>query len=296
MKQALFASTLSLLFSVTFSQTVITVDTLTSLMSQGTHLAYHVEIPQVKLKTLEKNWCKYTALESKTKPVLINGEYVQSAAVNRSFSLNPFNVYSKLMDTAGSVSMTVWLSENDTVFISPWSGDEKDIAARKYVRDFALEQYKEAVKLELDAETDRHKQMQKEDEGIISQQEKAAKKISQNQHSIQKAKDDIAKNNADIQTRSHQINDAKDMVERTVSDENANKGAKKTLKDLESDKRKLQKDNENQNKNIDDWGKEIREKEREIADLKQSHEAKLKEIAIQREKVQAVQIKLENIR
>lgn len=285
------------LFSVTaIAQKEIKVQQDTVAMSKGTQPSFQVVIPEIKLTEVEKDWTKYTGSGSKGKATSVNGENVQPGAVNKNISPNPFNVYSKLLETTEGVKLTVWLTENDTIFMAKEVNSDQNLAAEKYVRDFAVQEYQSVVKKELKSEQEKQEELESALKDLIKQQEKNGKKISENQRSIQRANDDIATNNADIQTKAYQINDSKRMVDRTASDENANKGAKKTLKDLENAKKKLQKDNESNSKNIDNLNKDIRELEREIANLKQQQETKISEIEKQKLRVAEVQNKLDNIK
>ena len=294
--KSIFVTLLSVLSLSAFAQKQIIVQEGTVAMSKGTQTSFQVIIPQTTFKDVEKDWQKYVSTGSKGKATAVNGENFQPAAVNANVSPAPFNVYSKLLETTEGVRLTVWLTENDTVFISKEVSSDKDLAAQKYVRDFAVLEYQNAVKKELEAEQEKQKGFEKELEGLIKDEEKSGKKISSSQRSIQRANDAIATNNADIQNTSYKISDAKRMVERTTSDENANKGAKKTLKEVKNEKKKLQKDNESQAKSIDNWNKEIREEERNITDSQQKQAAKKADIEKQKQKVQEVQTKHDNIK
>ena len=86
------------------------------------------------------------------------------------------------------------------------------------------------------------------------------------------------------------------MVDQTQTDKNANSGAKKTLKDMGSEKKKLMKSNESESKNIDNENKKIREEERKITDFKLKQQSKASEINMQKITVQALKIKLDNIK
>ncbi len=294
--KSIFITLLSVLSLSMFAQKEITVQVETVTMSKGTQTSYQVTIPQNTFKDVEKDWQKYTGTGSKGKASAVKGENFQPAAVNANVSPAPFNVYSKLLETTEGVRLTVWLTENDTIFISKEVSSDKDLAAQKYVRDFAVQEYQNVVKKELEAEQEKQKELEKELQGFIKDEEKSRKKISSNQRSIQRANDAIATNNADIQNTAYKITDSKRMVERTASDENANKGAKKSLKEVEKNKKKLQKDNESQAKNIDKWNKEIREEERNITDSQQKQAAKKGDIEKQKQKVQEVQTKLDGIK
>ncbi len=248
------------------------------------------------LKDISKNWQKYISAGSKAKVELTNGELKLNGVVNSNVSPKPFLIISKLMDIPGSVRLTVWLADNDSFYISKESGNDRDLTAQKYVRDFGIQEYRAIVNAELKAEENKLKNLEKERDNLIKEEEKAAKKISENQRSIQRSNDAISTTNGDIQNTSYKISDQKYMVEKTVYDKNANKGAKQTLKSLESEKKRLQAKNETEAKSIGKMNKEIREAERTIAQSKEQQTAKTAEIEAQKQKVKEVQQKLGTIR
>lgn len=278
-----------------FAQKPIVIDHAVRLMSKDTQPSYQFEISQTTLKDVEKDWLKYLNTGSKGKASSVNGENLQPAAVNSNISTKPFNVYSKVLETSEGIRITAWFTENDTVFFSKTLNAEQDLAIQKYLRDFAVAEYKAAVSAELKAEQDKLKALEKTLEGLYREEEKAAKKISESNRSIQKSTDNTAKNNADIQNVSYKISDQKGMVERTASDANANKGAKQTLKDLENQRKTLQKNNETEAKNIDNMNKQIREQERAITSLKEKQKESATQIETQKAKVKEVQTKLDGI-
>ncbi len=295
MKKILFAALCVVTVSA-FAQKPVTLSEDTFAMSKGTQTGFQVEIPQITMIEAEKQWLKYVSTGSKGKATVLNGENTQTGVVNPNVSPNPFIVYSKLLETTEGVRLTTWFTENDTVFISKQLNNDQDLAVQKYIRDFAVAAYQDAVKDELKAEQDKQKALEKELNSLIKEEEKAAKKISESNRAIQKSTDNIATNNADVQDVSYKISDQKGMVERTASDANANKGAKQTLKDLENQKKKLQSQSEAENKNIDAMNKTIREEERKIADLKEKGNSKTTQIEQQKQKVKEVQSKLDGIR
>lgn len=296
MKQNFLISTLLIASSALFAQKPVTVEESSRTFSKGSATAYSATIPQSTLKDAEKDWMKYIASGSKLKTTLVNGEYILLGAVNKNVSPNPFNVYSKLLETTEGINLTVWLTENDTVFISKELSPDKALAAEKFVRDFVVQEYRETVDAELKTENDKLEALEKEKDNLIKAEEKSAKKISEAQRSIQKSKDNINSGNAELQNLSYKISSQKSMVERTASDQNANKGAKQTMKELESEKKKLQKGIETQNKNIDSMNKQIRDEERNLAEGKEQQKSKIAEIEKQKQVVLAVQTKLENIK
>ncbi len=278
-----------------FAQKPIVIEPAVRLMSKDTQPSYQFQIPQTTLKSVEKSWLKYLSSGSKGKATSASGENLQAGMVNTNISPKPLSVYSKLLETSEGVRITAWFTENDTMFLSKATSESQDLAIQKYLRDFATAEYKGAVSVELKAEQDKLNAQEKTLDGLYKEEEKAAKKISESKRSIQKSTDNTAKNNADIQNMSYKISDQQGMVERTASDANANKGAKQTLKDLENQRKTLQKNNETEAKNIDNMNKQIREQERAITALKEKQKEAASQIEAQKSKVKEVQTKLDAI-
>lgn len=295
MKRILFAFSCLLALNAAAQKPIVITEASES-MSKGVQPAFTVEIPQAAIGQVEKDWLDYTGKGTKGKATFINGEHLQPAAVNTNISPTPFNVYAKLVDITGSVRLTAWFTANDTLFFKGADDSVRNLAIEKYMRDFAAGEYRDAVKGELKGEQEKLKALEKDLAGIIKEEEKSTKKINESNRAIKKSQDNIAANNKSIENTSEKIATQKGMVERTASDANANKGAKQTLKDLENERKKLQKDNVNENKNIEAQNKAIREEDRNTALIKERIAGKNAEIDKQKEKVKEVQTKLEGIK
>ena len=107
--------------------------------------------------------------------------------------------------------------------------------------------------------------MEKDLAHLIRGEDKSSNATSKNERATDRANDAIATNRSDIEKSDEKISDQKDNVERNAADYNAAKGARKTLGELEDDKKGLQKSNEKQGKNIDKMNKENRASARSIA-------------------------------
>lgn len=264
--------------------------------SKGTYPSFQIDIPGATLKDIDKSWQKHIASGSKAKVELVSGELVLAGAVNPNIAPAPLTIFSKLVDIPGFVRITAWFMLSDSVFVSRERNNDQDLATQKFVRDFALEAYRDVVKAELKKEEAALKVMEKDLDNLIKEEDKAAKKIDENKRAIQRANDNIATGNADIQTVSYKISSQKEMVEKTSADKNANQGAKKTLKELENSKKSLQKGNETEAKSITKMNAEIRDAERAIADAKEKQNLKLADIEKQKKKIAEVSDKLNGIR
>lgn len=296
LKQFVFVS-LSILSLTAFSQKQITViETAQPMCKDTQQVSFATVIPQTNLKESEKNWLKYLSNGSKGKAVIVNGDNLQTGVVNKNISVNPFDVYSKLRETNEGVQLTVWFPENSAVFTSKEQNTGVNQAMEKYIHDFGVQEYKRVVQRELKAEQEKQKNLESELAGLIKAEEKSIKTVSQNERSTERANLAIATNNSDIQNSSDKISNQKDNVDRNAADANATKGAKKTLGELEDDKKDLQKQNEKQGKQMDSRDKENRAEERSMVGSKEKQAAKTEAIEKQKVIVAEVQAKLNNIK
>ncbi|MBP9152372.1 MAG: hypothetical protein KBF73_08830 [Flavobacteriales bacterium] len=273
---------------------IVTMDALAP--STATRNSYSVDIPQVSLKDVERDWVKEVGKSSKGKATVVNGEHVQSGAVNTNISPEPFTYYSRFVEAPKGVRLTSWLGNNNIVSASGVANANQDLAVQKFMRDFAVEAYRGAVKEELKMEEDKLRDLEKNMAQAVKTEEKSNKTIQQNQRSNIKADDAIATNERDIERKTENITDQKDMVQQTAADPNANKGAKKTLGELESDKKGLQKENEKASKDIVAREKESRAADRTMVNANQVKETKASDIEAQREVVRLVKLKLDGIK
>jgi len=255
-----------------------------------------VLIPQARLKDVQKDWAKYVGYGSKGKAASADGQYSQYGAVNKNISPDPFNITAKFLSTSDGVRVTVWLSDNNNFQNTNEPSGDRSLALQKYVHDFAVTEYKQAVVYELDDDKAQQKAMEDQLTKMIREEDKAAKRKEEDNRSIIKANDAIITNRQDIQATSAQIESQKGMVQTTASDPNATKGAEKTLRELEKDKRELQKRNDNESKYILLWTNDITASERVIADNRERQANQRAAIERQKQVILQVQAKLENIR
>ncbi len=278
-----------------FCQTQVLIQDTFRPMSKGLFNAFTTLVPKAALADIEKDWTKYLSENNKAKPLAVNGEINIVGVSLKNISPKPINIYSKLRETMEGVKLSVWFTENDSVFISTDSADEKHLAVRKYLRDFVIRELKQTATTVLNAQKEKQSALEKELSAGIKLEEKANKKINENQRAIQRAKDEIVSVNDDVQRKDEQIYSQKGMVENTATDANANKGAKQTLKNLGKDKKKLKGQIELQNKNIDRSEADIRNEQRNITLLKQKQDLKNADLEKQKQLVREAENTLNSI-
>lgn len=282
---------LSIISLSVFAQQPITV-TVSKESSVGIiNPSYSVDIPQVTLKDIEGNWLKYISKSSQGKAVLVNGEFIQQNTMNQNISPNSFTLYSKLTETTEGVRLAAHLARNAIEA----GNSNQPLAVQKYLRDFAVAEYRKAVVKELKTEENKLASLERNLAKVIKGEEKSTKTINVNERSNEQAVDVIATNNSDITVSGEKITEQKKMVDYTAADPNATKGAQKTLDELKDDKKDLQKANEAQQKKTDNRNKENRAEDRNLVKSQQNYETITLAIAQQRAVVNTVKEKLAKI-
>lgn len=169
--------------SLAFAQKELVITESEAPMSVGVKSAYIVVIPQAKLKDVTESFKKYIKTGSKAKVIDSKTEISIIGAVNSNISALPINVFGKLTETVDGINTTFWVSEGE-IFISSANSPTKSEAVKKYVRDFAVQEYRNAVQNELKAEQDKAKDAQKLLDGYIKDQKKAESNITDHKAEI----------------------------------------------------------------------------------------------------------------
>lgn len=171
MKKLFYA--IALVFpAIMFAQNDLVIEERDAMMSYGSKPSYSVVIPQSQLKDVMDDFKKYIKKDSKGKVTDNLTEISIVGAVNTNISALPFNVFGKLTETTEGVLTMLWISEGE-VFISSATAPTKSEAVKKYLRDFAVQEYRNAVQRELKAEQDKAKAAQKTLDGFVQEQKKA---------------------------------------------------------------------------------------------------------------------------
>jgi len=257
---------------------------------------FFVDIPQATQAQVEKDWLRYVGRRSKGRSSVNAGQHMQVGAVNKNVSAEPFDVGSKVVGTPSGVRLSAWLTRNGLAFVNKESVTGQDLAVKKYLRDFAVAQYRSAVRDELKAEQSKLKDMERSMVGLEKSGDKSGRAVSSNERSKERTGKAMETSQTDIDQKSARIEGQKEMLDATASDPNANKGANKTMNEMKGERKDLEKLNESQGKSMDDLDVGTRQAERQVALSLQGQAAMQERINAQRAHVRAVQAKLNAIR
>jgi hypothetical protein len=167
---------------------------------------------------------------------------------------------------------------------------------KKYLHDFAIDQYRCAVKEELEGEQDKLKKLEKTMDAIVKEGVKSGQAISQNERSGQRTSDAMTASERDIVNQTEKIEGQRNMLDATATDANAAKGANKTMDELKDDKKDLEKLNESQGQDLDDLSADTQAAEGKVMTLQQRQQYTQTQIDTQRVVVQQVEAKLAAIK
>ncbi len=113
---------------------------------------FNVTIPEVNFDKTLKNWVKEQEAGTKSKVLTENGEMSIFGAIKKEISLNPVNIYSRLMneDTLSRLMVCIELKKDQ--FVQSSVGDIQLTSAKNFLKEFAKSQYIDVIKEELAAE------------------------------------------------------------------------------------------------------------------------------------------------
>lgn len=272
---------------------IITIDTPITTVNKENK--YTVDIPEVKLDDIKKDWMVYGD-NVKSKMDFVNGDYIQTACENINFSPLPFSAYSQILETKTGVRITYWIVQNSSITATELKNKNTDLAIQKYLYDFAIIEYKDFVSKDLKLEQHKLSTMENDLAMLNKDEDKSTKTINMNNRDNVQSKEEIKGNNTDINNTTDQINDQKTMVVVTTPDPNAHKGAKKTLNQMEDNKTALVRDNKMEQKNIDQRNIENHNENRNKLISQTNSDQLTKSIESQKEIIRTIQMKLDNIK
>jgi peptidoglycan hydrolase CwlO-like protein len=262
-------------------------------MSKGTQPAYILNLPGAKLKEIETMWGKYVSRGTKEKIQNNKGEWTIIGAVERNISPSPFYIYATLLETTEGVRLTSFFSEQD-VFLAPGTApEEKLLAIKKYLNDFAQLVQIQKTKSDLEAEQKILKIMEGSLSDLQKKFDQSEKRAAESKRTIEKNEAEIRRIEREIDMKNTQISQQKELIVKlanALGDEK--KAAQNTLKGLEKDKAKLYKEKEKMSREIDKCKANIRNQEREQAKINVQKSNLQTDIDKQNEKVRNIQEKL----
>lgn len=269
-------------------------------MSQGEQPAYIIEIPQADYDLVLKEWTKIIRKNTKSKFEELEHEMIIRGTQIHEISKNPMTIYSAVINADSSIKV-VAVFEIDSIFFS--FGEEKpDLQTEKthhhiknFMYDFAVDQYKYAVEVELSDAEKLLKTKNKELAELEKQNESYQKDVKENEQNIKNSEDLISSYERDSERKLSEINSKKESIAGLSSDLELSSQAKDQLKALEKEKKNIGDKLEKEQKNIVKYQANIEELTRYIQDYSEKQVEKKAEIEKQEDIVNSVKAKLHGV-
>ena len=276
----------------------VTVEDITKIMSKGQQPGFRVDIYQAEKKDVENTWSKLIRNETKSKAENVNNELFIPGTYLKYISGKPLNVYTIINQYEDHLEVNAFF-ELDSVFLTKENHETEYLAARKFVREFAVTCYRIGVAEEVKKDEKKLDGLEEQLDNLTNENDRLHKKISEENRNIDNDKEKIATSELDQERVSRQVQSDKEQLAASKSanaGEEVIKTAEKKLKDSENELSKLQRQEDNLHKDIDKSEENIREYERNIKDNEQNMELKRSDITQQKEFVYKLQKKLDSIR
>jgi len=280
-----------------FAQREITVIAVKKEMSRGMQPGFMVNIPEAKLKDVTAAYNKKLEENTKANSKEINGELINYGVVNKNFSLTPFIIYAKMLETTDGVELNAFITEDSLTFLDETGNPDKIAAVKKALQDFAAAEYRKVVQKKVDAENEKLKELKKTLEKQISDESDNKSSISKKQREIESYKSKIEENKGEQAAKTTQIANQQKMAD-GIGDKNSPEYnlAAKNLKKYQGDKKDLERESEKYSKSIDDNNAEIKDLEHKNEELKKQQEDSKKKIEEQEGVVKGVESVLNGIK
>jgi hypothetical protein len=265
-------------------------------MSKGTQ-----PIPDAKLESVKKDWMKLIRQNTKSKVVELGSEISIKGTLINEICNKPINIYSAIVGEY-SVIRLVSTFEIDSVFFelnetnSTMENDKKHNSIKDFMRNFAVDQYKNAVKDQVDNEENMLGSLNNEFKALNKQVEADRKEIIENEQEIKNAQDAIASYEKENERKMEAIDAKKEANEAIKDDPELRKIAKTQLKELQKEKISIENNLEKEQKDIVKYQTNIEELNRAIENNLKLIEEKKTEITNQENIVKQVNTKLNGIK
>ena len=222
-----------------------------------------VLIPEVNYEKTLKNWTKELQSGTKSKLITENNEMTIFGAKLKDLSINPVNVYSKIMNLDSAIKINVAFELKKDVFIERTTSETDLTKAKLYLKEFAKSQYLDLAKDQADAEDKKLRELERELSSLEKEKTRLQKTIESENTNIVTEKDNITIQNNELTTVSAELIDQNKQL---LSIEEGTTKKEKTdyINGLEKRKKKVQNSIESSQNRINKSNNEIDKANAEI--------------------------------
>lgn len=201
--------------------------------------ALTVVIPEVEYDNALKSWIKEQESGTRSKVVTENGNISIFGANMKDISPTPVNIYSNLSDKDTALLLSVAFELRKDEYIGKASAETDLANAKIYLFNFSKNQYIDFATEELKAEESKLRNIEREFSSLQNNESKISRSLAKNNRTVIREKEELINLNNELTSlnaaiEEHSIQLA-GMLDGTARDEKED-----YLKDLEKDKKKVQ--------------------------------------------------------
>jgi hypothetical protein len=265
-------------------------------LGQDDYEGVRVWIPEAEFERVDKMWIKDLERGTKSKVSEAHqGEVTIFGAYLKSLSDDPVNIYSQIIPRDSLVEVNACVELKRSEFITEEGYESEFNQLKEHMHDFGKEVYIEVVSDQVKAEIKVLRELEKELKKLQNEKDKMEKSISKNQHDITVSEDAIRTHDADIAVKNEEI--AREKVSLSTIDDPTRKEAQEDkLKELEKEKKKMQRAIQKEKKNIVGNESNIDNTRLEIPAIVEQQNQKMMEIQRQIDRVNDFEAKLDIVK
>lgn len=294
--KTIFTFLLLLLVISSRAQDSLVVTEIQKEFSKGNHPAFTVRMPLVKVKDVKSDWKKYLQLKGNIKVKEDDGEYYLPKTIVKEISNDSIVVYFTIVDNEENVELTGFVGKNDSTFYSGNTNAQVSSDFQAFLRNFAVDQFRNAVKNELSLEQKKFQILEQNLIDLDQDNERFGNKIKANERIIERSEGEIKTNKELQELKSTTIMQQQKVLATYLNESDQRNVEEKKLKALQKEKKKLEKEDEGLHEEIESKEDENKNLKKQI-DQNESENIpnKKKEIEKQKIFIQDVESKIKRI-
>lgn len=282
------------LIGVLKAQEIVKVEQSVINQAEGSIPALKVKIFQANMEDVIKEWGKLVISEtdkkSRKKPVVSKNDYAIDSVNLTQITDKPLKVISLFIQNDWGVEMITALKSEGSYLDS--TNQLVYQRASRFIRDFALSEYHEAVEVELSDEERELKALENRLDQLIKDNTGLRKDISSYEQDIVDANEEIAIQKANRETKNNQIMEQESIISRVRGDKLMVKEQKQILNELKRDRQKISNKISREEKSIITANSKINKAVRAVSINEQEQEKQQELIRLQMEYIDTVRLKL----
>ena len=215
-------------------------------MSKGDKPSIIMDIPEVKVGQIMKEWSNRIKNDTKSNVETVDNEVYIYETIIEEISNQLINVYAQITENIYGTRIIAFF-EIDGAFLSESLDENKFNGANLMMRNFGITQYQNTIQEQIKIEKKMLSDFENELDKYQKKNTKLHKQIKENEQDIIDTENDISINLIDQDLKVEQINEQKKIIARSGG--KTQKEAEKKLKEIESDRKDLQSVHKDLNKN-----------------------------------------------